>query len=482
MIMRNMDRGGRRGLAATVIAALFLGLAVPTTAQTGKSAAGGPAAGTARSGSATDGISASDPLSRGIALYREKRNDEAIIELRRAVEMPGSRTLGYYYAARIRIRQGNLASARKNLLAALADSADFHDATGLLAWTNRELGNTTDALIEWGRFVAAVGAIRPGEPITDASIMLPENYRELLPPPGTRPDTTMVAAADTGRAVVAGADTIRAIGRPDSAAAVASPVLDALDRRIESQIRRGYYGIGAAVALMIVGLGGVAWWLRRRRRIAGPDFLTDVGNAIDAAGEDEFSLDDGEIAARGHRQITRRREEPRFSLPTEEISLPPVEPPSRPARIPAAAFTIPAPEPSTEWGFAGDEEFRPAFRNESSSESGKSGRQPITEEIKALVARMYHEGRSAVEIARLADLTRTEVELILAVRTRVVEDLVRTAVEEDEEPRGAAVHRAVAELAAEGRSALDIARQLGISTSEVRLALAVMEKWKRKKR
>jgi DNA-binding CsgD family transcriptional regulator len=107
----------------------------------------------------------------------------------------------------------------------------------------------------------------------------------------------------------------------------------------------------------------------------------------------------------------------------------------------------------------------------------ESGRRPITEEVKALVARMAREGHSAVEIARIADLTRTEVELILAVRAHNVEQLIESAGREEEEAldRGA-LYRAIGELHAEGRPPQDVARRLGISVAEVNLALAMMEK------
>ncbi len=436
-------------------------------------------------GTATAQEAASGPLSRGIALYTERRNDEALLELRRAVESPRTRVLGYYYAARIRLRQGNPAAARKNLLAALADSSGFHDATGLLAWANLKMGNTSDALIEWGRFVAAVGEINPGEPLTELSIMLPEEYRALLAQVPARADS---AAAGPDSVITVAARPESTVGLPDSAA-VGDATLDELDRRISTQIRRGYYWVGAASLLLAAGLGAVAWWLRKRRlRNLSPDFLTEVGRMTEE--EDEFSLDDREIAERGLRQITRRRresssspDEPRSSGPRLSASAP-----SRPDPGPGRPYDSDRPFP-VEPAFVTEPEQSapvpdyPAFssRREESA-SGELSRQPITEEVKALVTRLRREGRDPVDIARLADLTRTEVELILAVRARAVEDLVRDAGLETEDPGASAVHRAVAELAAEGRSTVDIARSLGISTSEVKLAQAVMEKWRRKRK
>jgi DNA-binding CsgD family transcriptional regulator len=138
----------------------------------------------------------------------------------------------------------------------------------------------------------------------------------------------------------------------------------------------------------------------------------------------------------------------------------------------------------------GDNTNKPAFdsigaKNLLGEKAGESGagseRQPITEEIKTLVVRLHREGHSPVEIARLADLTRTEVDLILAVRARDVEEIVET-VREEQEGDSSAIHRGVGELAAEGCGPTEIARRLGISTSEVNLALAVIKNWNKGKK
>jgi hypothetical protein len=93
---------------------------------------------------------------------------------------------------------------------------------------------------------------------------------------------------------------------------------------------------------------------------------------------------------------------------------------------------------------------------------------------------MYREGHSIVDIARMADLTRTEVELIIAVRTHRTEQLIEAVTGEEDAPAPDALSEAVRELAVEGRGVQEIARRLGISTSEVKLAIAVMNRRKEK--
>ena len=105
-----------------------------------------------------------------------------------------------------------------------------------------------------------------------------------------------------------------------------------------------------------------------------------------------------------------------------------------------------------------------------------SGRQPITEDIKALVTRMFHEGRKIEEICRASDLTKTEVELIIAVRARHMEQLIEDVSADEEEVLDADhLYIAINELMSEGDSPREIAKKLGISTSEINFVLAVMK-------
>ena len=397
-------------------------------------------------------------LDRGIELFRAGSLDAALVEFRAVVAARPHTPLAYYYAAHIRYSMGQYPQARKNLLAALEDSSSFHDASGLLACTDLKMGNVADAVIEWKRFTAAVGRLAPNEQVTASSIMLPEDYRARLN------RARMAAVVDsTASRVLAGSrgDTSAAV-RSDTVRAGGMAVTD-LDRRIESQIRAGYYTIGGAIALLVGGAVAIILWMRRRRKAPGElTFDSEVGRfaaGLPAVPPFESETEDGED------EDTRE-----FASETRVRPYPAPEPaPHRPT----AAAPRPYPEES------------PVPRQESPSPvpvpvpddaSDDMQRGPITGEVKALVARLHHEGRDIVDIARIADLTRTEVELIVAVRARKTEQLVQAVAEEDDTPDGGALHQAVRELSAEGRPVPDIARRLGVSTSEVKLAMAVMEK------
>jgi len=401
-------------------------------------------------------------LERGIELFRAGSHDAALAEFRAVVAARPHTPLAYYYAAHVRYSKGQYPQARKNLLAALDDSASFHDASGLLACTDLKMGNTADAVIEWKRFTAAVGRLAPNEQVTPESIMLPEDYRARLN------RVRMTAGVDsTASRVLAGSrgDTSAAV-RPDTARADGMAVTD-LDRRIESQIRNGYYTIGGALVLLVGGAVGIILWMRRRRKPpAEVTFDSEVGRfaaeippapRFGAEPEDEDLEDAGEFV-----EETRVRPYPAPAR-EEYRPAPPAEEPS-PREMAAMRPEPPEPGPVS----------IPVNASTAERERG-----PITEEVKALVARLHHEGHDIVDIARIADLTRTEVELIVAVRARKTEQLVRAVEEEDDTPDGGALHQAVRELSAEGRPVPDIARRLGVSTSEVKLAMAVMEKRRR---
>lgn len=409
---------------------------------------------------------AADPLSRGIALYQDRsRNEEALAVLRRAMDSPETRTLARYYSARLRCRYGQFSTARTLLLAARADSAGFDDAAGMLAWTNLKLGNTTEALREWRRFVAAVGRVAPDETISTRSIMLPDEYRNRLAElhPVQAPVPADSAARDSSVVKPAPA---QGVGRPDATAPGTDSAAGELDRRIQSQIRTGYYVLVLAAVVIGIGMLLAARWARKRRRIAGPEFLAEVGRMLDLEG-DEFAMGDEELAERELRRAVPVRREPSPAPPEPPEPRAPVRPPVDAVSIPVAAAVFPEPE----YPPPAPPEEPPFFAEP--PESGAS-RRPVTEEVKALVTRLHREGHAVLDIARLADLTRSEVELIVAVRARTTGRLVETAAEPEPESRAGTFHRAVAALAAEGYGDIEIARRLRVSTSEVALARAVI--------
>jgi hypothetical protein len=392
------------------------------------------------------GTAPANHLARGIEFFRVGRFDEALVELKAVVEVRPHTPLAYYYAALIRYGKGQYPQSRKNLLAALEDSADFYDAAGMLACTDLKMGNVTDAFIEWRRFTAAVGVLNPGEPVTERSIQFPAEYREKL----ARANIAAGIDSAASRSLTASS---RAVGRTDTARTPEAALRD-LNQRIESRIRRGYYAVGGTGLLLIVGIVVTMLWMRRRRKLR-PEltFESEVDRMVGVSPELN------ELDYKGDESVT----------------------------IPATERTLHGPDyrrapqlvQSTSWGprsSAGEKVApeQPTFPVPPSEDT----RRPITEEVKALVTRMYREGHSIVDIARMADLTRTEVELIVAVRTHRTERLIEAVTGEEDAPAPDALSEAVRELAVEGRGVQEIARRLGISTSEVKLAIAVMNRRK----
>ncbi|MFC1541563.1 hypothetical protein ACFL50_03830, partial [Candidatus Latescibacterota bacterium] len=101
----------------------------------------------------------------------------------------------------------------------------------------------------------------------------------------------------------------------------------------------------------------------------------------------------------------------------------------------------------------------------------------ITEEIKALVSRLHREGHSAEKISKIADLSKTEVELILAVREQHFENIVNDIHKENEDSLDSdQLVIAINDLSREGLSTREIAQKLNISISEVVLAYSIIEK------
>jgi hypothetical protein len=417
----------------------------------------------------TGDISTVKGLVRGIEYYRKGMYDESLTELRSVVESNQHCPVAYYYAARIRLLKEQYPQARRNLLAALEDSADFHDATGLLSYINLKMGNKTDALIEWRRFIVEVGSASGEEPVTVESIMLPEEYREKLastktviksPSPGISVNNTDSIPARTVPVPLPAQSAVKTPGKPDSVSpgAGAETGLRDLDKRIQSEIRKGYYGIIAAAVLLILGMGSIFLWIRRRKK-PNPElvFSSEVSRFLDEREENsetdieeeriirEYEKKSREISGAAHTDTPARTPEPvqiPESMPKQHVY--PEDTPLFPIQ------SVFAPE---------------------------NNRQPITEEIKALVTRLFREGSSVVEIARISDLTKTEVELILAVRARRMEKLVEAVSQDEDEVLDADnLYQAIGELRAQGNTIRDIARRLAISTSEVNLALSVMNR------
>jgi len=92
---------------------------------------------------------------------------------------------------------------------------------------------------------------------------------------------------------------------------------------------------------------------------------------------------------------------------------------------------------------------------------------------------MHREGRSIEDICRASELTRTEVELIIAVRAKHVEHIIENAVddaaEDDLTMDTDHLYTAIGELTTDGHSPKEVARRLGLSTSEINFAIAVMK-------
>ena len=101
-------------------------------------------------------------------------------------------------------------------------------------------------------------------------------------------------------------------------------------------------------------------------------------------------------------------------------------------------------------------------------------RAAITEEVKALVSRLFREGKSPEEIAHTADLTTTEVNLILAVRDRKLENMVSELRQEESDWAPDQLFGAIASLREEGASSREIARKLEVSLSEVQLVSSLI--------
>ncbi len=479
---------------------------------------------------------ASAALKEGIDRYRAGDRDGALSALNRAVGANERLPLAYYYAARIRLENGQLDRARTNLEAALRDSASFADARGLLAVVLNREGSTAAAIATWAAFIAAVPDGKDIAP--DTSIMDPEAFhvladvqrrqlenarlrqeedarlrrerdaadaklrrddaalrdrmiREQVDNPAAGTDTIATASNEGGAGQTAPADTaIYNEGNGAGGAATADSTATALDNttapvlpsadleaRIRSGIRHGVTGIVAAVVLLVAGII-VAWALSRRKRTPEPGFDEDMERLLDQVNRDSTVLEDEDALARS------------FNTGRGDMT--------------AAAGPSSYPRPSRDAGFADgarrgyeDSVRRPdlggpreadagarniAWRLDTGGTGGTTPDNPagpdprplITEEIKALVVRMHREGHTIQEICRVADLTRTEVTLIVAVRATSTGRLASEARSTIGEP-SEAIATAIVQMTTEGMDVASIARTLGISTGEVRFAQAVQD-------
>ena len=89
---------------------------------------------------------------------------------------------------------------------------------------------------------------------------------------------------------------------------------------------------------------------------------------------------------------------------------------------------------------------------------------------------MYREGHTTEDVARTADLTKTEVNLILAVREHHTNSLIEEINREEEDlPDREQLIHVIHDLSTEGVNTRDIAKKLNISTGEVNLVSMIID-------
>jgi len=412
------------------------------------------------------------PLMRGIALFHEGRYDEALTELNAEVGRDEHCPLAYYYAARIRLQKNQYDRARRNLLSALRDSTDFTDAVGFLAFTLKEQGQEQEATAQWQRFLSLTGATEEEREEIAGPVMQPELYRgrldslrrehELAERERERLDTQAIleeqAPEDSSSAIE---PAERSLQPPvaESAEETDESLLDILDQQLRTDIRKGIYGIVIAAALLTAGIAYVIYWQRKRSLRRGEvTFAEEIGQFLQQRDNREEVLDiEDEYSI--HEYHEKRKI---LNIENKPSRVTTIDRDTTADKSPEQTLSEIHKEP------AQSASYQPFYEN-------TSGRQPITEEIKALVTRMHREDHSIEEICRAADLTKTEVELIIAVRAKHMEQLIEEVSEEDEDFMDADhLYLAIRELKAEGETPRMIAKKLGISTSEINFALAVM--------
>jgi len=430
----------------------------------------------------------SNHLKAGIELFHQEKYDEALNEFNVIVKENPQTPLAYYYAAQIRLIYKQFSRAGENIEAALSDSSDFVDAVGLRAYMHKQMGETEKALSDWLSFISAVSSAGNEKP-TIESIMLPEDYNkklehiksEQLKAEAQRKKeekiATITESSDTSR-VYSSSDTLSS-NIPHSAQSsdkssdttggevgigTAGKDLNQLKNEFLNGIITSFAFLVLSFIILVFGTIGVALWIRRRRKAPEDQtFAAEVDRLLrDREESDEaFELEE-ERTLREYHEKSQEIEELSEAELSPDISLP---------------FEPSAAEPQKA-ALANDSnmEYYQAEQTNEGYKSIQNERQPITEEIKALVTRMYREGRTIEEICRAADLTQTEVELIVAVRARNMEDLIEeVSIENDTFNDKDQLFHAIRELNVEGDSPINIAKKLGISTSEVHCALAIMQ-------
>ena len=424
-------------------------------------------------------------LTEGITLYNNGLYDEALNEFRDEIEINQHCPLAYYYAAHIRIARAQYPRAIQNIEAALRDSSDFHDAHGLLAFTFLKMGRHSEALAEWDNFVKAVGFIEEKTPHTIESIMFPEEYYNMLRLEAERKERERIMAEkieterleveriereklNTGekldtekhpetRAISVVESLTAAEQLPsnipdedDTIAEIETPLED-LEKRIKSSIRAGIYGIIAVTCILLMGVLATVYWMRKRKVTREEiNFSEEVERLLN---DREFELDE--------EKAIKELEAKRSELIQEEQPLKDI---SNQVKNPVIEHN------DKETIQFHQEKYTPVSMRKS----------PITDEVKALVSRLYREGHSAEKIAHTADLSKTEVDLILAVREHHMDNLIDeiNREEEDSMDRDQLIH-AIHDLSAEGANPREIAKKLNISISEVVLASSILEMQKK---
>ena len=410
-------------------------------------------------------------LLEGIKLYHSGNYDEALNEFKAEIEFNKHCPLLYYYAAHIRLAKEQYPRARQNLEAALRDSSDFHDAHGLLAFTLSKMGENEKALTEWNSFVRAVGSIEKNTPLAVKSIMLPEEYHKILNQEARikeierleterreRDRLQVEKELETKRTTASGdnikTDPITVSDQrisntltPDDQITEIETPLEDLEKRIKSNIRTGIYGIMGTTAILGISVFTAIYWIRKRRIVKEEkNFSEEVERLLS---DREFELDEEKAL----QEFETKKRELVQELQSIDETL-------TPQKNPLAEHQI--------------DETKQTLQEKNITYSMRKS--PITEEIKALVSRLHREGHSAGEIAHTADLTKTEVDLILAVRERQLDNLIDEIKrdEEDSMDRNQLIH-AIHDLSAEGANTREIAKKLNISLSEVELVTSIIE-------
>ena len=417
-------------------------------------------------------------LAEGIKLYRSGNIDDALNELRAEIDINPKCPLAYYYGAKIRIEKEQYSRAKQNIEAALRDSSDFHDAYGLLAFILMNMGQQTEALAVWKGFVETISSIEKTSPLTATSIITPEEYHKQQQIEKERKERDRLEAEkkelerreieeselkkiqneknidseekDDLEMSDEGNKTKSSTNGPllseneieDVIEEIETP-MEELEKRIRSSIRTGIYGITFSIIMFAIGIF-VTFYLIRKHREKKEEliFSHEVERLLI---ENEVDIDE-EMAI-------KEFEDRKHQLSLEEQK--PVE-----LSTSVANHVI---DNSTE-----NTEQSPLeiYNLDNKIKS------PITEEIKTFVSRLYREGHSTDEIARTADLTKSEVNLILAVREHHTQNLIEKINREEKEllDRNQLIHA----IHAEGLNTRDIAKKLNISTSEVNLASTII--------